>query len=210
MADLESRPTPDRGQVLAHRRSPAHDLAETMERGSGDAVRLREVSFLTQVAIRAAPDSPASARLEDVLGTSLPRNVGEVTATRDGLSVLWVAPDEFLAIAPDERESGVGTTEFADRLAAALERHRGQVVDVSANRTTFELSGPQSRLVLDKSVRIDLHPRVFPVGSAVVTHLGATPSILWRTGDQEWRALVRASFAGHVAAWLLDGMREYT
>lgn len=209
MADLEWSSTPDRGQVLAHRRSPAHDLAETMERGSGASVRLREVPFLTQITLRVALGSPASARLEDALGTTLPRRVGEVTADGDGLSVLWLAPDEFLAMGPDESDSGVSTTEFADRLAAALDGHRGQVVDVSANRTTFELSGPQSRLVLDKSVRIDLHPRVFPVGSAAVTHLGATPAILWRTGDQTWRGLVRASFAGHVATWLLDGMREY-
>jgi sarcosine oxidase subunit gamma len=33
------------------------------------------------------------------------------------------------------------------------------VVDLSANRTTFELTGPQGRAVLEKGCSLDLHPR---------------------------------------------------
>ncbi len=201
--------TPTQADVLALRRSPAHDLATALEEGSSPAVGLREVPFLTQVTLRAEPDGPGGAALEDALGTDLPRAVGEVTSGPDGLAVLWLAPDEFLAIAPDEAESGVLTTAYADRLATALGEHRGQVVDVSANRTTFELTGPAARSVLDKSVRLDLHPREFPVGRAVATQLGSTPAVVWRTGEESWRLLVRSSFATHVGSWLLDGMREY-
>lgn len=198
-----------RADVLALRRSPAHDLAAAMTRGSSEAVALREVPFLTQITLRADPEGPAGAALEAALSTDLPRTVGAVSPGADGAQVLWLAPDEFLAVAADEAESGVLTTEYADRLATALGEHRGQVVDVSANRTTFELSGPAARAVLDKSVRLDLHPREFPVGRAVATQLGSTPTILWRTADQTWRLLVRSSFATHVGSWLLDGMREY-
>ncbi|KAE8764163.1 sarcosine oxidase subunit gamma [Georgenia thermotolerans] len=212
MADvltLASDPTTRRAQVLAHRRSPAHHLHEEMTAGSGDAVALREVPFLTQVALRAEPGTPGGDAVEAALGAALPRRVGEVTAGAGGLAVLWLAPDEFLAVAPDEAESGVLTTEYAGRLAAALGERPGQVVDLSANRTTLELSGPAARSVLDKGCRLDLHPRVFPVGAAVATQLGATPVILWRTAEQTWRVLVRASFATHTVRWLLDGMREY-
>ncbi|WP_028660560.1 sarcosine oxidase subunit gamma [Nocardioides insulae] len=198
-----------RAQVLAHRRSPAQHLAAEMDRGSGAAVALREVPFLTQTALRAIPDGPAGRALESALGVVLPRRCGEVAKGPDGLEVLWLAPDEFLAVAPDEADSGILATEYADRLAESLGTHRGQVVDVSANRATLELSGPRARSVLDKSVRIDLHPRVFPVGQALVTPLGATPAILWRTGETTWQVLVRSSFATHVTRWLLDGMREY-
>lgn len=198
-----------RAEVLAHRRSPGHDLAAAMEQGSGTDVRLRELPFLTQVTLRADPGGPGGAALEEALGATLPRGVGEVGAGPDGLHLLWLAPDEFLAVAPDEAGSGVLTTEYAERLAAALGQHRGQVVDVSANRTTFELSGPAARSVLDKSVRLDLHPRAFPVRRVVATQLGSTPTVLWRTEDETWRLLVRSSFACHVGSWLLDGMREY-
>ncbi|MFH5822857.1 sarcosine oxidase subunit gamma [Georgenia sp. AZ-5] len=203
-----SDPATRRAEVLAHRRSPAHHLHTEMEQGSAGAVRLREVPFLTQIALRAVPGTPAGEALQAALGTSLPRHVGEVSEGPDELRVLWLAPDEFLAVAPDEAETGVLTTEYAEGLAAALGRS-GQVVDVSANRTTLELSGAAAQSVLDKSCRLDLHPRAFPVGAAVATQLAGTPAVLWRTADQTWQVMVRSSFATHVVRWLLDGMREY-
>lgn len=120
-------------------------------------------------------------------------------------AVLWLAPDEFLVVGPDEAESGV----VATRLAATLAAQPGQVVDVSANRTTLELSGPRAREVLDKSCRLDLHPREFPVGQALVTLLESVGVILWRTGEDTWRVMPRGSFSTHVVRWLLDGMREF-
>ncbi|GAA1634782.1 sarcosine oxidase subunit gamma [Georgenia ruanii] len=212
MADvltLADDPTARGAEVLGHRRSPAHHLRAEMAAGSAAAVALREVAFLTQVALRTEPGTPGGDALEAALGAVLPRRVGEVTEGPGGLFVLWLAPDEFLAVAPDEADSGVLTTEYAARLAAALGDRRGQVVDLSANRTTLELSGPAARWVLDKACRLDLHPRVFPVGAALATQLGATPAILWRTAEQTWRVLVRSSFTTHVVRWLLDGMREY-
>ena len=202
-------PPVDRARVLGLRRSPARGLEEEMRNGSGASVRLREVPFLTQVAIRATPGSDGS--LTQALGLALPTRVGEVAGAGDGngLAVLWLSPDEFLAVAPDEADSGVSPEAYAGRLADALGSGPGQVVDVSANRTTLELSGPQARSVLEKSCELDLHPRVFPVGAAVATLLGSTGVILWRTAEDTWRVMPRASFATHVVRWLLDGMREY-
>lgn len=210
MADTTtSAPT---AQLDDLRVSPAAHLAPLMSEASdagGDAVGLRELSFAVQLGLRAEPESASGRALEAVLGLPLPRRVGEVTGDSAGLHVLWLSPDEFLAVGPDEAVSGVATTAQADRLAAALGAEPGQVVDVSANRTTLELSGPRARTVLEKSVRIDLHPREFPVGRAVTTLLEKTPVILWRTGADTWRVLPRASFATHVVRWLLDGMREF-
>lgn len=194
--------------VLALRRSPGHDLTEAMQDGSGESVALREVPFRTQVALRAALGSPAAAALEASLGLPLPQRVGEVSTSGDAC-VLWLAPDEFLLVGPDEKDSGESTAAYAGLLAEALGSHRGQVVDLSANRTTFELSGPMAQTVLDKSVRIDLDPSAVPAGTALATELGATPAILWRTQEDIWWILVRASFAVHVGTWLLDGMREF-
>lgn len=189
--------------VLAHRRSPAQHLSEEMERGSCAGVRLKEVPFLTQIALRAAPGSPAGRGLEATLDTPLPERVGQVTEGHGDLSVLWLAPDEFLVIGRDE------ATELTERLGADIDGLPGQVVDVSANRTTLELSGPHARAVLDKSCQLDLHPREFPVGRAVATLLESVGVIIWRTDDATWRVMPRASFTTHVVRWLLDAMREF-
>ena len=200
-----------RAAVLAHRRSPAQDLADEMTQGSGQAVWLRELPFLTQVTLRAQPDGPSSEALAGALGVGLPTRVGEVAGAIDGIgvAVLWLSPDEFLAVAPDEAQTGVSPEAWAGRLSTAVGAGPGQVVDVSANRTTLELSGPRARSVLEKSCEIDLHPRAFPVGTAVVTLLESTGVIVWRTGEETWRVMPRASFTTHVVRWLLDGMREY-
>ncbi|NUQ31847.1 MAG: sarcosine oxidase subunit gamma family protein [Dermatophilaceae bacterium] len=195
--------------MLGLRRSPANGLEHEMLRGSCAAVQLREVPFLTQVAIRATPGRDGT--LAEVLGLDLPSRVGHVSGGADGRgqAVLWLSPDEFLAVGPDEADTGVTPEAYAAGLAHALGSEPGQVVDVSANRTTLELSGARARSVLEKSCELDLHPRVFPVGAAVATLLGSTGVILWRTGEETWRVMPRASFTTHVVRWLLDGMREY-
>lgn len=204
-------PAVDRSTVLRCRRSPAHDLTAEMAAGWGEQVRLRELPFLTQIGLRVQPGTPAGDALEAALGAPLPRRVGEVTGTPDGsgdLAVLWLSPDEFLLVGPDEAV-GVATTAIAGRLADALGAEPGQAVDLSANRTTLGLSGPRARTVLEKGCHLDLHPREFPVGRAVLTLLDKTPVIVWRTGGDTWRVMPRASFATHVVRWLLDGMREF-
>jgi sarcosine oxidase, subunit gamma len=66
--------------------------------------------------------------------------------------------------------------------------------------------------VLGKGCALDLHPRVFGAGAAAQTMLGQAGVILLAvsgTGD-DYRILVRASFARYLADWLLDAAGEYT
>lgn len=196
-------------RVLARRRSPLHRMTEEMEAGSGDAVRLREVPFLAQIGLRAAHGTPAAETLERALGGPLPRAVGDVTALGEDRHLLWLGPDDFLLIAPDEADGGPEPSALTAELRDALGQHSGQVTDLSANRTTLELAGPRAQEVLDKSVRIDLDPPAFDTGRALVTLLGGVGVILWRVEADTIRVLPRASFAVHTAQWLLDGMREF-
>jgi sarcosine oxidase subunit gamma len=39
--------------------------------------------------------------------------------------------------------------------------------------------------------------------------IGNIPAILWKTGEESFRVLPRASFADFLGRWLLDAMREY-
>ncbi len=152
---------------------------------------------------------PAAAALTEALQGSLPQSTREVTQVRDGYAVLWLGPDEFLLMAPDEADGGPDPAALTAELAAALGEHPGQVVDLSANRTTLELAGPRAQDVLDKSCRLDLDPVAFPTGTAALTLLGSVGVILWRIDDEVWRVLPRSSFAVHIARWLLDGMVEF-
>ena len=206
-------PTKPDAAVLRLRRSPAHHLAALMERADGEQVRLREIPFLTQITIRAAWSEAVEA-VGGVLDVALPTAVGEVAQGEQGeggaVSVIWLSPDEWLAVLGDEAETGVASTAVIASLNGALGERRGQIVDVSSNRTTLELSGPKARAVLDKTIELDLHPREFPVGRGVSTQMESVPLILWRTAEDTWQLMPRASFTEHVVLWLADGMREFS
>ncbi len=191
--------------ISALRRSPLSHLGQALERGSvqGDrGVQLREIAFTTQVGLRAEPGSAAHSALAAATGVGLPESVGKVAGEANGTAVLWQGPDEFLVVAPEG-------SELADELVEALGSEAGQVVDLSANRTILELSGPSARAVLEKGCPADLHPRSFAVGTAISAVLGPVPVLLWKTDESTFRLLPRASFADYTARWLLDAMSEF-
>lgn len=199
----------ERTAVLERRRSPLQRLAQEMESGSSAEVALREIPFLAQIGLRAEPGSPSAVALEWTLTGPLPGGVGDVSTLDGDRHALWLGPDEFLLIAPDEADDGPDPARLTEELGTALDGLPGQVVDLSANRTTLELRGPRAQEVLDKSCRLDLDAVSFPAGSALVTLLGTVGVILWRVEQDTWRIMPRASFAVHTARWLLDGMREF-
>ncbi len=80
-------------------------------------------------------------------------------------------------------------------------------MDLSANRTTLELSGPGARTVLEKGCALDLHPRAFAPGRCAQTLLSKVAVVLDQLDAQPcYRLLVRGSFAQYLADWLLDAM----
>ena len=186
--------------------SPAAHLVEQFaaaEVSGPRAVRIRELPFLTMVGVRALPGSAAAGRIETRLGASLPSACGAVT-TGNGLSVLWLSPDEFLVVSDEQRPAPLTAA-----LVEALQGEPGSATDLSANRTTFELGGPTAREVLEKGCPLDLHPRAFEVGTAYVTVVGSVPVILWKVEEETYRILPRSSFADFLGRWLLDAMSEF-
>lgn len=205
MADTAALENSKKIQTL--RQSPASPLKAAFEAGSvAGTVELRELPFLTMAGLRVDPDSDAGERLGSLAG-GLPSASGEVRGS-GGTAVLWLGPAEFLLVAPAESHDSLGG-ELPRALVEALGDGAGQVVDLSANRTTLELSGPRARAVLEKGCSLDLHPRVFKTGTALSTEIGGIPAVLWKTAEQEYRILPRASFAEFLGRWLLDAMREY-
>lgn len=205
---LSSPPLSSAGTAVPggpRRVSPAAHLAELIaaaEVTGPRAVSLREVAFLTMVGLRTVPGTAAAERLEGVLGTTLPKRCGSVS-TSDGVSVLWLSPDEFLVITDQP------TATLAVELAEALGAGPGAVLDLSANRTTFALAGPSARAVLEKGCPLDLHPRSFAVGTAYLTLIGAVPVLLWKIADDTYQILPRSTYADFLGRWLIDAMQEF-
>jgi sarcosine oxidase subunit gamma len=205
MADTAALENSKKIQTL--RQSPASPLRAAFEAGSvAGTVELRELPFLTMAGLRVDPGSDAGERLGALTG-GLPSSSGEVSSS-GGTAVLWLGPAEFLLVAPAESHESLGGGLPGARVEA-LGDGAGQVVDLSANRTTLELSGPRARAVLEKGCSLDLHPRVFKTGTALSTEIGGIPAVLWKTAEEEYRIFPRASFAEFLGRWLLDAMREY-
>ena len=200
-------PATTRQKDLSVRVSPAAQLRAAFETGSVKGlVEISEVPFLTMVGLRANRASDAGQRVASVTG-GLPAASGGVSGSGD-TSVLWLGPEEFLVVAPTEAHESLGG-DLIQALREALADGEGQVVDLSANRTTFELTGPRARAVLEKGCSLDLHPRVLKAGTALSTEIGNIPVVLWKTGEESFRLFPRASFADFLGRWLLDAMREY-
>jgi sarcosine oxidase subunit gamma len=153
----------------------------------------------TQVNVRAAGE--VAVRVGQALGIALPVEPNTVASAGER-SVLWLGPDEWLIVdamnTPEEIEATV---------RAAFAPDWGSVVDVSANRTIMELSGPRARDLLAHGCSLDLHPRRWRPGRCAQTLLAQTAVILWQTDEAPtFKILVRASFAAHLARWLADAM----
>ena len=192
-ADLSSHPVP-LGDVAAGTESAAQ------------AFSVRELRYLTQFNLRADPLGPCAAMLEDALGGALP--VQPNTTARSGeLTVIWLGPDEWLVVAPEGRQESVEKT-----LRQGIGTEAGSVVDLSAHRTTLELTGARARDVLAKGCSLDLHPTVFGPGRCAQLMLAMAPVLLVpRDGEPSaYWLLVRPSFAAYVRDWLQDASLEYT
>lgn len=190
----------------ALRESPLQHLAEQLaaaEVTGEQAVAIREIPFATMIGIRATPGSTAHEAIAAQLPEGLPASVGSVAGDSEDLAVLWISPDEFLAVAVNERP------ELLETLETALGDERGHVVDLTSNRTIVELAGPAAHKVLRKITPTDVHPRVFTVNRAITATVARTPVLLWKTDETTWRIMPRASFAEHIAFFVMDAMHEF-
>jgi sarcosine oxidase subunit gamma len=158
------------------------DLRRSPLAGRSD---VREIPFLTMINVRTTAGT--------LLGVPVPAP-NRVTTVGER-AVLWLGPDEYLVVAADGDDVSEVTGE--------------SVVDVSANRTTIELSGPHARDVLEKGMSIDLHPRAFGPGQCAQTLLARAQVILRQVDEKPtYHVLVRGSFAPYLADWLVDASKE--
>jgi sarcosine oxidase subunit gamma len=171
-----------------------------------NSVAIVEEPFVTMVDLRVDPAGAGAQAATEVLGVELPTTASTYAKNAD-TTVIWQGPDEWLVTG-----TALAGPELEARLREAVAAHGGAAVDVSGQRTTLRLTGAHSRDVLAKGCALDLHPRAFIEGTAAETILGQAGVILLAvngSGD-DYRILVRSSFARYLADWLLDAAEEYS
>lgn len=217
-------------ESVLDRRSP---LSAYAGRFAASALDLVEEPYATQLLLRLDPTRPVALAVEDVLGMALPVAL-RASNPAGPRTVSWLGPDEWLLThtTPEpgpttpEPVEGRASTRSANvpsletTLADLIHPAGGAVVDVSAQRTTVRLRGAHARQVLAKGSSVDLHPRVVRPGLAVqtmVAHAGVVLIVLdpgaveqGQDAELDCRLLVRSTFAGYLADWLLDAALEYS
>ncbi|MEH0541669.1 sarcosine oxidase subunit gamma family protein [Streptomyces sp. B21-105] len=189
-------------------RSPlagAADRLAAVTRASGGTIGLAELPFLTQLDVRLEAKGAAADAVGLALGLPLPLEPDTVVRAGE-LTALWLGPDEWLLVGPPG-----GERELESRIREAAGEEPVAVTDVSAQRTTVLVAGGGARDLLAHGCSLDLHPRAFRPGRCAQTTLGRTQVVLVAREEPSagfW-ILVRSSFAGYLADWLLDAATEY-
>jgi len=176
---------------------------------SGAGVSIVERQGQRQIALRGPSTDPAFvAAIEATLGTSLPIIPCTANGDSDGVHIMWMGPDEWLVIAPDDNDA------VAENLNRACAGIHSAVVDVSESRTIVRLSGLNARHTLSKGCSLDLHPRQFGRNKVVNTLLAQAHITLHQISDTtdrgcEYDIYVHRSFATYLWLWFEDATREY-
>jgi heterotetrameric sarcosine oxidase gamma subunit len=177
-----------------------------MNMGAIAKVVIRELPGLHTIDLRVAPGTVSQAAVTEALGIDLPTKPGQaVVASTAGRTVarsLCLAPDWWMLIEFHDAEQ---------RLAPLLpdNQYHFSAVDVSGQRTTIELEGPDAREVLSHLWDQDLREKKFPVASASQGLMAKAPVIVCHIAPMRYHVMVRSSFALHLWKALVDAAEEW-
>ena len=142
------------------------------------------------------------ATVRDIAGLALPKP-GRAEIAGDAMAV-WIQPSGWLVIRPRGVEGALART-LADASGGAV-----AVVDQSHGRAVLRIAGANARDVLMKGCRIDLHPRVFPAGSAATTTIDhITVTIVQVDDTPTYDLVLPANFAEAFLDWLAMSAAEF-
>lgn len=173
-----------------------------MNIGTVNTVAIRELPGLNTIDLRVAPGTSSQAAVAGMLGMNLPAKPGQLVSNGDEVYALCLAPDWWLM---------VGFEEAAKKLAPLMlkNEYHFSVVDVSGQRTTVELEGPNVRKLLAHLWDQDLREKSFPVGTVSQGLMAKAPVIVCHIAPFRYRVMVRSSFALHLWKVLVDAAEEW-
>jgi sarcosine oxidase, subunit gamma len=176
-----------------------------MNMGTVTTVAIRELSGLHTIDLRVAPGTSTQAAVAEALGIELPepgkigsRSVSDAVVAH----ALCLAPDWWLIVGFEEVEQKLAPLRLK-------EDYHFSAVDVSGQRTTIELEGPNAREVLAHLWDQDLREKSFPIGRVSQGLMAKAPVIVWHIAPFRYRVMVRSSFALHLWKALVDAAAEW-
>ena len=179
---------------------------EGMNIGTVDTVAIRELTGLHIIDLRVTPGSISHAAVIETLGMDLPVKPGQILTkfVSDGseANALCLAPDWWLIVGLKEAEQKLTILHLQNS-------YHFSVVDVSGQRTTIELEGPNVREVLAHLWDQDLREKSFPVASVSQGLMAKAPVIVCHIAPFRYRVMVRSSFALHLWKALVDAAEEW-
>jgi sarcosine oxidase subunit gamma len=175
-----------RQSPLAHRALDARVVDDMGDAG----LALAERSFLSKFNVRG---QGIGKKVKKAIGVDLPETPN-TTAEGNGLTALWLGPDEWLIVGPPGAERALG-----DALAGAAPA----VTDVSEGRTVIRLSGPMARDVMAMGCPLDLDDSVFKTGQCAQSHMARTTIIVHQVAEgPAYDVYVERSQADYLWTWL--------
>jgi len=180
-------------------------MADSVPPPAKGGLVLAALATPAQVSLRGDGGDPRFANaVRLALGCPLPPAANRVASAAD-LAVLWLGPDEWLAVGAPGAADGL-----VARLSDVLAGRHAAVVDVTGNRTRLRLSGPGARDSLAKGCALDLHPRAFGPGHCAQTGLARAAILLHQLDDApSYDLYPRRSFTDYVWTWLADAIGEF-
>ena len=152
-------------------------------------VRLTILAPTTRLAVRAGGAAATAIGLAS--GVLLPTVPNRSVIARDR-AALWMGPDEWLIVAPDD------TVDLRADAVKAAAGHPVSVVDVSHATRTIELAGSAAAWCLNAFCALDLDLAAFPAGMCTRTLLGKAPMVLWRVAGDLFHLDVGRSYVSYV------------
>jgi sarcosine oxidase subunit gamma len=198
-----------RQSALDHLGLAGRATAQLGDAPDGIGVTLAEKTLPVAVALRGNAGDPGFAEaVRGALGVT-PPTAPNTVAAGDGLALLWLGPDEWLAV-QHGAAPGVEAA-LAERLRGALGDTRAAVTEVGESLCCIAVAGPRARDLIAKGCPLDLHPRVFGgVGHCAQSHLAKAGITLHQVDDTPaFDLYTRRSFADYLWRWLEDAAREY-
>lgn len=141
-------------------------------------------------------DAAAADACAAPFGCDLPRDACRA-ATAGERAALWLGPDEWLLLAPEDETAAL----FAALEAAVGERPHA-LVDISHRQVGLAIAGAGAATLLATGCPLDLDAAAFPVGMCTRTVLAKSDVALWRRAPDVFRLEVNRSFADYVAGYL--------
>jgi sarcosine oxidase, subunit gamma len=174
--------------------------------GNVARVAIRELPGLHTIDLRVAPGSSTQAAIAETLNIDLAGKPGKIAKAElhggEEAYTLCLAPDWWLIVGFPEAELKLPPLRLNND-------YHFSVVDVSGQRTTIEVEGPNARELLAHLWEQDLREKNFPVGNVSQGLMAKAPVIVWHIAPFCYRVIVRSSFALHLWKALVDAAEEW-